>query len=140
MAKEKILIDSSVLVSLYNPQDGQHQKAKRLIKSLAKKEVEFFIHPLVILEILTVLKQRGPAKVFKEVKEYLFNPTLYTLLKEKFFLQPDDFVFRIFEENKNISLVDAKLIEVAFLKNFTLLTLDKNLQKVAKRYKVAVLG
>lgn len=139
MVKQKVLIDSNLLVALYNPSDNQHLKARNLIESLSKKENEFFIHSLIILEVLTVLKQKSPPKIFKMVKNYLFNPACYTLLKEKFFLQADDFVFKIFEENKKLSLVDAKIIEVSLLNNLALLTLDRNLKTAARKYKINLL-
>ena len=136
---KKILVDSNILIALYCPQDSQHLKAKKIIELLTQDKVEFFIHSLIILEVLTVLKQKTKTEILKKVKQYLFDPNYYILLEEKFLLQPDDFVFRIFEENKNISLVDAKLIELAFLKNLNLLTLDQRLRRTAKKYQINLL-
>ncbi|KKR33292.1 MAG: hypothetical protein UT63_C0019G0014 [Candidatus Gottesmanbacteria bacterium GW2011_GWC2_39_8] len=126
MAQNKIL-DSSVIVALFNIGDSQHGKAKLMYGKFRKTRSHFILHPLVIIESLTVLKTRVSGEVLADIEKILFDKEIFTIPSPDFSLSEESQLLRIFNEIKDLSLVDAILLEFTLEEGGELLTFDKRL-------------
>ena len=133
MVSRKILLDSSVVIAFYNIKDIQYKKALKEVQSLAGKNVVLHLHPLIILETLTVLKQKiGKEGVLECEKDFL-DANLYVWDKVSLTLHETDSWRKIFYEKNTLSVIDAMLLRYAIENDLELVTFDKELEKVYKR-------
>lgn len=135
--KPNLFLDSCFLIAFYLTTDTQHQKSVSVTKKLEKIKSQNFVNSLIILEVLSVIKIKN-SLILAKAKNDLFNPQMFAQLEEKFFLEPGSESLKIFEENPKISITDANIIETCLANNLILLTFDKNLIKVARKYQVKV--
>ena len=130
MVKNKLkryLVDSSVIVALYYSDDNQHTKAIELIKKLIPEKSSFFVHPLVFVESLTVLKKVLNRQGLESVKNDLLNPIIFDVFPNKYDPRVNRETCDYFLQENKISFTDAELLAVANNNLLTLLTFDKEL-------------
>lgn len=129
MGVNKVVFDSSVLVAYFNPNDTQTEKAVSLIKKLKKENKKFVLHPLIVIETLSVLKLKVEKEALLICQEILFNPEIFEIENININLVPNDFSFLLFNKIRTLSLIDAVIIDYCLGNNFELLTFDKTMGK-----------
>lgn len=129
MVGKRILLDSSVLVAYFNLNDNQTNKAVSLIKKFKKKNQKFILHPLIVIETLSVLKLKVKKEALIFCQKILFNPEIFETKEEDLILDVNGFSFSLFNKIKTLSLVDAIIIDYCLNNNFELLTFDKVMEQ-----------
>lgn len=135
MESNYILVDSSILVAFYNPKDSQHTAAVSLIEKLEKKSVRLVLHSLVVIESLTILRMRADKDKYHICEHHMLLSGSYNLIYIPYLPFPQSTAFRIFHENKDISLIDATLLDYCRREKKELLTFDKKMQAVYDKLK-----
>ncbi|MFZ2152811.1 MAG: PIN domain-containing protein [Microgenomates group bacterium] len=122
-------IDSNVLVGVFLPDDRLEHKALEIFRKLGKGGFGIYVHPLVLIETLSILKYKGGVKLAIESKKTILsnfltdnNMGLVSESSEKYF-----------EKYANIGMVDAILLDYCLKNKMELITLDKTLNEVWKR-------
>src|SRR3990167_8716282 len=113
MVKPKVLLDSSVLIAFFNPKDSQHKKGVKAFKNLEEQEALLYLHPLVVVETLTVLKQRINIILLKEIESIIFNREIFERVEFDLNIRQNSQLIETFNKVKNISVVDAVLLMVS---------------------------
>lgn len=133
MVSKRVFLDSSVLIALYNPLDSQHKKAKHLMKQLEQEKKKFILHPLVIIEVLTVTKKRATQEALMFCENELWD-------EEKFFVdevgvsfEKDNIAIQLFNQKNKLSFLDSLFCSYAVENDLELLTFDRELEKIYKR-------
>jgi len=129
MVKPKVLLDSSVLIAFFNPKDSQHKKGVKAFKNLEEQEALLYLHPLVVVETLTVLKQRINIILLKEIESIIFNREIFERVEFDLNIRQNSQLIETFNKVKNISVVDAVLLMVSRELRLELLTFDFQLAK-----------
>ena len=136
----RILVDSNVLVGLYNKTDSLHQKSRSLMKKLESLESALFVTNYILLELYTVISQRvgKPAalKFGEDIKREKPFTGIIWISEEK-----DEKTWEIFKKvkNKDVSFVDCNNIAIALEEDLKIATFDKNLIKLQKDFGFEVL-
>lgn len=119
------LIDTSVLSSLINENDVNHEQAIKLIDDVSGTDQSFFINIVIYIELKTLFKKLG---IYSYVRDFLddngieFLETNYDTLEE----------YEDYTKNLNNSLKpnDSLILFTAYNKNMELLTFDEKLKRV----------
>lgn len=135
MNNQKCLLDSCVLIALFNPLDTQHKKAENLISELGQQNTLFILHPLVIIETLSVLKIKINTETLIFCENELLNEEKFKLAKDKIIISQKSDFLRLFNDYRSLSLVDCILINACTQQNIQLLTFDQKLNKVYQKEK-----
>lgn len=120
------LVDSSVWIALFLPFDTQHQKAARTIERLSGM---VYLPYCVIVEVATVL-------AYKHSKQLADNFIAYTHDNRDIAIVNNDALEEMAFYSTNphkLSFVDISLMFLSGKYNATLVTFDKQLQRVAKK-------
>lgn len=132
---DKVFVDSSFFVALYNDLDNQHQKAKKISQKLLEEDPESFISNFIFSEIVTIISQKVSRKAAVEagLDLPLGNGLIYI---DPYLHQKTWEIFKKIDR-KNVSYVDCSILAVMqHLGITTLLTFDttdfKSLQKALK--------
>lgn len=131
---ENYLLDTNVLYALYLDNDRLHSKAVEKILELSKiKKSKILLHPLVLIEILSLIKYRSGVesvslvmKDFDDVRKYLKIDEPIILTKK---------TYKIFEKYPRIGLIDASLIDYCVKNKVNLVTFDKEMDEVWRKLK-----
>lgn len=138
MEFKSIILDSSVIISYFWPQDSNHENARRLFQYLDVYQ-NIFITNLITLEIATVLSQRIGKSKLKVVTNDFVNSLDNLFVNE----QDTGKVLSQFLEikDKNISFIDLSTSYIAKKHKIdTVLTFDKHFKRLGKDYGFNVLG
>ena len=133
MGNNKILIDSSFLIAFLNPNDALTGKAAAIMKDNYQKEVALILHPLVIIETLTVLKMKISTSDMKKIENLLFSEAFDTIKDFEFDWQKGSAWLNFFDGNNKLSAVDCILLSYAIKHKIRLLSFDKKLNQEYKR-------
>ena len=125
------LIDSSVLYDIFVSNDRLDIRAKELLRKLAKSRAILLIHPLVIIEVLSLIKYRVGVEGEKIARKELYDIGKYRVLEIKTGLSKQ--ILDLFEKNREIGLIDAILIQYCLEKKTGLVTFDKKQEEVWRR-------
>lgn len=128
MVYKQYLIDSSVLIAFFNELDSCHQKAVKLITEINKKPNILHVHVLVLMETLTVLKQKVAFDEFSQYSKTLMNQEAFTLINGFFYYEDMPFNKIFFKKNK-LSFIDSFLIDYSKSQKLPLLTFDQAIIK-----------
>lgn len=120
-----LLIDSSVWVALFLDFDTQHAKAARLFSTL---QGALYVPYCVVSEVTTVLAYKHSKKQADFFLKYLEGSRDIILLDD--ILQDELFFFQTLRQN--ISFTDAALIFLSGKLKARLITLDRELARIAK--------
>lgn len=141
MGVKSIFIDTNYFCGLYNLRDSLHSKSREIYEGLKKEKHRLLISNYIIAETLTVLSQGAGKEASLKFGRDIFgqNNLIAILIAD---LKTDLKSFEIFKKvrSKNFSFVDALIL--ALMKKFKidyLLTFDKRLIRVAKRFGVGIL-
>ncbi len=135
MESKYVLVDSSILVAFYNPRDSLHSTAVSLLKKLQKKSVRLVLHPLVVIETLTILRMKTDKERYLLCENNMLKSGIYNLIYIPYLPFPHSTAFSIFHEQNDISLVDATLIDYCRKEKKELLTFDKKMNAVYVKLK-----
>jgi predicted nucleic acid-binding protein len=127
MARSNFVVDSSVLISFYNSDDTQHEKALNFFEKLT--DYSLIIHPYVIQEVSTVLTYRTD---ISRAQKFLLD----TLNSENIFIPNVDTRrdMEYFQKlNKKISFTDSALIRLAKELGAELVTFDKQMMSLLRQ-------
>lgn len=133
MTFKKIVLDSSILVAFFNPNDSQTNRAVSLIKKFKKQDKKIVLHPLIAIETLSVLKLKVEKEALLVCQKILFNPEIFELKEINLDLLTNSFSFSLFNEVKTLSLIDAIIIDYCLTNNFELFTFDKAMNNEYQR-------
>lgn len=133
MTFKKVVLDSSILVAFFNPNDSQTNRAVSLIKKFKKRDKKIVLHPLIAIETLSVLKLKIQKEALLVCEKILFNPEIFELKEANLDLATNTFSFSLFNEVKALSLVDAIIIDYCLTNNFELFTFDKAMNNEYQR-------
>ena len=123
------LLDSNILYALYLDNDRLHLEAKKEILSLVKqKNCKLLIHPLVLIEVLSLVKYRNGIEKVRMIMSELDDVKKYFKIDEPIIL--DAKVYKIFEKYPKIGLIDASLINYCLKNRINLVTFDEEMKKV----------
>lgn len=132
--QKKFLLDSSIIIAYFNPNDSCHIQAVKLIKKSIEDGGILFIHLLAFVECLQILKMRASADVIRLFKETVIRRQAISLIETTRLPSEKSLSFTLFHAQNNLSFIDAVQIEYALHENMKLITLDKELQKVYSTY------
>lgn len=125
MEKNKILVDSCILVAFYDVNDRQHDKAVDIFQKLQRKNVKPLIHLLVLIETLSILKYKRILKNnLKKIKISMLNSQIFDFISETKLDFNEKIFIKLYEDNK-MGLVDLILLDYCKKNKTDLITLDK---------------
>jgi predicted nucleic acid-binding protein len=132
--EKRYLLDSSVLYAIYTTEDRLSVKADELLKKISKeKETKLVVHPLVIIEVLSLIKYRAGIASEKFARKEIFDTNKYEILKVTINLTMK--TINNFEKNESVGIIDMILIEYCLDNQIELLTFDKKMNEVWKKLK-----
>jgi len=133
--ESRTLIDSSVWIAFWLTTDSQHAKGLELVKNFSAQS-KIYTHSIIATEVLTVLRNRKARNIdiiYREILDEIYGTFDNTPL-DLASIQP------FFVKFPKLSIVDAFLLYLSWDKNYTLVTLDKNLYKIAQKLGLKAYG
>jgi predicted nucleic acid-binding protein len=127
--KSKIIFDSNVWIGFLNINDTCYKRASRIFEDVDLTTV--CITEYILLEILTVLKQKTSYKKSNEFIE-LINKFNIEVITSQYFFKETLEIFEEFKENK-LSFVDISLLYLSH--KYEIITFDRELQKYIDKIK-----
>ncbi|NCN83164.1 MAG: type II toxin-antitoxin system VapC family toxin [Candidatus Pacebacteria bacterium] len=142
MTFNNIIIDANIVISLVNKQDSSRNKVVQKLKKLESEHVRFFLNPLIVSEICTVVLLRSKnVSLAKKAYQLLTAPGSNYII-EKLDEELEQETYRIFTEQAKpkLSATDCSLIAQAKLHGINnIFTLDQTLQKELGKYGLRLL-
>lgn len=122
------ILDSSVIVACFRTREDLHDKAVEIFLS----DDGFILFDYVLSEVLTILKQKEGLDTVKKCSDFLMNAENIEMqfIDSEIFSKAMKF-FTI--QKNNLSFVDTLLLIFSKFENYSLVTFDKELAKMAKR-------
>lgn len=129
-----VFLDTNVLVALYNKKDLLHQEALKIFKTLSSQKARLVVSNYVLLEIYTILSQRAGKKKAIEFGTMVRSEKPFLIKRVSEGLEEKSWEVFISIKDKNLSFVDSSIIAVVVQEDYQLLTLDKRITKLQKRF------
>jgi len=120
------LVDSSVWVALFLEFDTQHRKAEHVVQKLSGT---IYLPYGVLAEVATVLTYKHSKQLADNFIAYARDNRDLTIMNDDAF---DEMAFFLTIPHK-LSFVDISLVFLSKKYNATLITFDKQLERVAKK-------
>jgi len=131
---ENYLLDSNVLYALYLDEDRLHSRAVKKISELTKKKkIKLLIHPLVLIEILSLIKYRSGIESVLLVMKELDDITKYFKIEEPIIITTE--TYKLFKKYPKIGIIDASLIYYCLKNKINLVTFDIEMDKIWQNLK-----
>lgn len=129
-----VIVDTNVLVALYNTKDSQHKKALKVFDTLSDLKARLVVSNYILLEIYTILSQRAGKKQALEFGGLVRKKKPFIV--KRIAKAADEGTWRIFEKvrNKNISFVDCSIMFLALEGNYEIVTFDEKIVKLQKQF------
>lgn len=129
MEYKKIIIDSSVIVSFFNKDDGNFKKA---LKYNEYFKMDQWMPDIVFYESLTVLKTKIKNK--ECLDRFIAYATESSQVMIRLFYEDNKDVLRTFTHDTSgkLSYVDALLVHLS--RKYQVLTFDEDLKKEIRKY------
>ena len=132
MVKNKYrLIDSSVIMALFNAEDSQHTKAIGVFRQIKKDRLIVKISCITIIEIVSLMKYRK-IDHWQKYCENLMDGSLF-YVDNAYFIDHNDLAWKLTLNEKNIGMVDAIEIEHCIQNGEELISFDKKQNEVYQR-------
>lgn len=125
------LIDSSVVMALFNLDDRQHQKAIEVFKLIKSENLKVKISCITVVELVSLMKYKKISQWQKYCNE-LIDGRLF-LVDNAYLLDKTDLAWNLAIKEENIGMVDAIEIEHCLNNGEELLTFDKRQEEVWRR-------
>lgn len=127
MERNRVILDSNILIAFYIQQDSLHDDAFELLNTLAKSEI--LLPYCVIQEVATILSYKsGKEKANLFIDDIKQAENIFVLESDA--LEEMDFFQTL---DKKLSFTDISLIFLSRKYNATLLSFDKDLINYYKR-------
>jgi predicted nucleic acid-binding protein len=137
MTFNNIIIDANIVISLINKQDVSRKEVVQKLTKLETEHVRFFLNPLIVSEICTVVLLRGKSVTLAKKAYQLLTVAGSNYIIEEFDEELEQETYRVFTEQTKpkLSATNCSLIAQAKLRGIsTIFTLDQNLQKAIQKY------
>jgi len=131
MAKNRrYLIDSSVVMALFNEEDRQYKKAIEVFKRIKKEKREIKISCITVMELVSLMKYKK-FEGWQKYGEKLVDGSMF-ILDNAYIFDPNDLSWNLVIEKEKIGMVDAIEIEHCLQNDEELLSFDEAQNKVWK--------
>jgi len=132
MARNKYgLIDSSVVMALFNGEDRQYKKAVEVFKTIKKKKIQVRICCVTIIELVSLMKYKKINQWQKYCNKLIDGKMFY--IDNVYFFDVNDMSWKLTLKEENIGMVDAIEIEHCLQNREELITFDKKQEEVYKK-------
>ena len=132
MVKNKYrLIDSSVVMALFNLEDRQHIKALEVFKKIKKEKLKVKISCITIIELISLMKYRK-IDHWQEYSEKLMDGSLF-YVDNAYFMETNDLSWKLTMNEENIGMVDAIEIEHCIQNGEELISFDKKQNEIYQK-------
>lgn len=119
----RCLVDSSVILALFNPEDGQHHKAIEKFKKIRSEKLIKVISCVTIMEVVSVLKYKK-IECWQKYCEKLVDGSLF-VVDNAYFFDMNDLSWNLVMKKEKIGMVDAIEIEHCIQNDEQLITFDR---------------
>lgn len=126
----RYLIDSSVVMALFNEEDRQYKKAIETFKRIKKEKREIKISCITVMELVSLMKYKK-FNGWQKYGEKLVDGSMF-ILDNAYFFDPNDLSWNLVMEKEKIGMVDAIEIEHCLQNDEELLSFDEAQNKVWK--------
>lgn len=126
----KYLIDSSVVMALFNEEDRQYKKAIETFKRIKKEKREIKISCITVMELVSLMKYKK-FDGWQKYGEKLIDGSMF-LLDNTYFFDVNDLSWNLVLKKEKIGMVDAIEIEHCLQNDEELLSFDKAQYKIWK--------
>ena len=124
MVKNKrYLIDSSVVMALFNEEDRQYKKAIETFKRIKKEKREIKISCITVMELVSVMKYKN-FNGWQKYSEKLVDGSMF-ILDNAYFFDQNDLSWNLVMKKEKIGMVDAIEIEHCLQNDEELLSFDE---------------
>lgn len=128
---KKRLIDSSVVMALFNEEDRQHDDAVEVFKSIKTEKLLVKICCVTIVELVSLMKYRKINRWQKYVKKLVDGSMFF--VDNAYFFDQNDLSWELTLKEENIGMVDAIEIEHCLQNKEELLTFDKKQESIYRK-------
>ncbi len=129
MAKNRrYLIDSSVVMALFNEEDRQYKKAIETLKRIKKEKREIKISYITVIELVSLMKYKN-FNGWQKYSEKLIDGSMF-ILDNDYIFDTNDLSWDLVMKKEKIGMVDAIEIEYCLKNNEELLTFDEAQRKI----------
>jgi len=128
---KKRLIDSSVVMALFNEEDRQHNKAIEVFKTIKKEKLDVKICCITVVELVSLMKYRRINEWQKYAKKLLDGSLFF--VDNAYFLNPNDLSWELTIKEENIGMIDAIEIEHCLQNREELITFDKKQESIYRK-------
>ena len=126
----RYLIDSSVVMALFNEEDRQYKKAIETFKRIKKEKRKIKISCITVMELVSLMKYKK-FNGWQKYSEKLVDGSMF-ILDNAYFFDQNDLSWDLVMKKEKIGMVDAIEIEYCLQNNEELLTFDEAQNKVWK--------
>lgn len=138
-----LIVDSNMFIGYANEHDVNHIDSIKAVNFALKNTKLMIITPFIFSEIVTVLSQKAGRKIAIKVGNYLQKSIQNGLIdnfssNEIYELE----IWKLFCDtiSKNISYVDCSIAVTAQKLNATVLSFDKHLKQLGRKFGFKVIG
>ena len=124
---KKYLIDSSVVMALFNEEDRQNRKARLLFAKLKRERAGIKILWITIVELVSLMKYRKIID-WKLYSAKLVDESIFEI-ENSYVFSEDGLAWKLTMEKDKIGMIDAIEIEVGMKNKYNLLTFNKAQEK-----------
>jgi len=128
--KRRYLIDSSVIMALFNEEDRQYKKAIETFKRIKKEKRDIKISCITVIELISLMKYKN-FNGWQKYGEKLIDGSMF-ILDNGYIFDPNDLSWNLVIKKEKIGMVDAIEIEHCLQNDEELLTFDEAQNKVWK--------
>lgn len=125
------LIDSSVVMALFNLEDRQHTKALKIFEEIKKEKLRVKICCITIIELISLMKYRK-IDHWQKYSEKLMDGSLF-YVDNAYFMDTNDLSWNLTLKEKNIGMVDAIEIEHCLHNNEELISFDTKQNEIYQK-------
>ena len=126
----RYLIDSSVVMALFNEEDRQYKKAIEVFKRIKKEKREIKISCITVMELVSLMKYKN-FNGWQKYGEKLVDGSMF-FMDNAYFFDQNDLSWDLVLKKKRIGMVDAIEIEHFLQNDEELLSFDEAQNKVWK--------
>jgi predicted nucleic acid-binding protein len=126
----RYLIDSSVIMALFNEEDRQYKKAIEVFKRIKKEKREIKISCITVVELVSLMKYKK-FNSWQKYSEKLIDGSMF-ILDNAYFFDQNDLSWELVMKKEKIGMVDAIEIEHCLQNDEELLSFDEAQNKVWK--------
>lgn len=104
---DKVFIDASAFVALYNDDDSCHNQAKNILQSLSKKDVILTTSYEAVLETATVLRRKSGLPAAADFLDQIRTGAFFLLVVDESIRSRAEEIFLTHKRPKDLGLFDC---------------------------------